>query len=88
MDEDSPLHHPTTKQNGTAGVRFSDCQTSSQKISSIPDLIYSSPINSKITNDIHMDARNHVPSNAKTMSTKSNAKEVQVRGNFYKKPYR
>ena len=83
MDEDSPLHHPNTKQNGTAGVRFSDHQSSSQNISSIPDLIYSSPINSKITNDIHMDARNHVPSNAKTMSKKSNAKEVQVGGNFY-----
>ena len=88
MNEDSPLHHSTMKQNGSAGVRFSDHQSSSQNISSIPDLNYSSAINSKITNDIRMDARSHVPSKAKTMLTKSNAKEVQVRGHFSQKPYR
>ena len=84
IDEDSPLHHPTMKQNGTAGVRFSDNQSSSHNISLIPDLNYCSAINSKITNDIRMDARIHIPSKARTMSIKSNATEAQVGGIFQK----
>ena len=83
MDEDSPLHHPTMKQNGTAGVRFSDHQSNYQNNSSIPDLNYSSVVNSKATNDIRIDVKHCAPSKAKTMSTNSNVKEAQVGGKCF-----
>ena len=83
MDEERSLHHPTMKQNGTAGVRFSDHQSNYQNNSSIPDLNYSSVVNSKATNDIRIDVKHRAPSKAKTMSTNSNVKEAQVRGKCF-----